>query len=265
MRVSLSPPLRSVRGMIVKELSRYSRAVTAGFAVALLLCACTTEHEEIGALQTDTKSVALGGAKSEHVAISMGAGELKVTGGSQPGNQLMDATFTYNVPRWKPEVTYNVSGEAGELEVKQPESGHTIGNTRNEWELHLNNKIPTDIEANLGAGKANLTLGGMALRSLKVDMGAGEATVDLTGDWKNNLSAQVHGGVGKAVVRLPQDVGVHVIAHGGLGAINANGFQKQGDAYVNEAYGKSPITLNIEVEGGVGEIDLELGEAPPVV
>ena len=48
----------------------------------------------------------------------------------------------------------------------------------------------------------------------------------------------------------------------GLGAIHADGFQKQGDAYVNDQYGRSPVTLQIEVEGGVGEINLELaGEA----
>jgi hypothetical protein len=69
--------------------------------------------------------------------------------------------------------------------------------------------------------------------------------------------------VGRATIRLPRDVGVHVVARGGIGAINASGFQKQGDAYVNDAYGKSPVTLQIEVEGGVGEINLELGGEPP--
>jgi len=108
-----------------------------------------------------------------------------------------------------------------------------------------------------------LTLAGLALGRLELNMGAGETTVDLTGNWKKDLSAQIHGGVGKATIRLPRDVGVHVIAHGGLGAINASGFQKQGDAYVNDQYGKSPVTLRIEVEGGVGEIDLALGGEPP--
>jgi hypothetical protein len=48
-----------------------------------------------------------------------------------------------------------------------------------------------------------------------------------------------------------------------LGSIKAGSLQKQGDAYVNDVYGKSPVTLQIEVEGGVGEINLELGEEPP--
>ena len=94
-------------------------------------------------------------------------------------------------------------------------------------------------------------------------MGAGEATVDLTGNWKSDVAAQIHGGVGRATLRLPRDVGVYVIAHGGLGAINASGFRKQGDAYVNDLYEKSPVTLNLEIEGGVGEINLELSGEPP--
>ena len=32
--------------------------------------------------------------------------------------------------------------------------------------------------------------------------------------------------------------------------------KKDGDRYVNEAYGKSPITVELHVEGGVGSIDL---------
>jgi len=238
----------------------------AALLLILLTSQCNTgPREEAGSLQTDTKTVALGGAQSARVNISMSAGELKITGGSQPKDQLMDATFTYNVSHWKPDVEYNVSGDAGTLVIEQPHAGRTIGNTRNEWEIHLNDKVPSQMDVSLGAGKASLVLGGMVLSSLQLSMGAGETTLDLTGNWKNNLSAHVQGGVGKAVVRLPRDVGVHVIAHGGLGAINANGFTKQGDAYVNEAYGKSPITLDITVEGGVGEIDLEMGEAPPVV
>jgi glycine cleavage system H lipoate-binding protein len=71
--------------------------------------------------------------------------------------------------------------------------------------------------------------------------------------------------VGRATIRLPKEVGVHVVAQGGLGRINASDFRKQGDAYVNDQYGKSTVTLRLEVEGGVGEINLELGGEPPAV
>jgi hypothetical protein len=225
----------------------------------LAMCGCiiSCDHVVTGETRYESKSVALGAAQSVRVTLDMKAGELKVEGGAP---QLLDADFTYNVPEWKPDVSYHVSGGVGNLEVRQPGSGSSTGNTRNEWDLHLNDNTPKQMTVNMGAGRAILTLGGLALSRLELNMGAGETTVDLTGKWKNDFSAQIHGGVGKATIRLPRDVGVHVVARGGLGAINANGFHKQEDAYVNDEYGKSPVTLRIEVEGGVGEIDLELGE-----
>ncbi len=56
---------------------------------------------------------------------------------------------------------------------------------------------------------------------------------------------------------LPSEVGVRARADGGLGKINAEGLQKVGDSYVNDAYGDSDVTLDVEVQGGVRQINLE--------
>jgi len=232
------------------------------FFALVAMCGCDFNRERVatGELRKDVKTVALGGARSAQVTLNMKAGELRVTGGA---TDLLDGDFIYNVAEWKPELTYEVNGGVGNLQVTQPGSDASVGNTRNEWDVRLNSATPTELNVNMGAGRATLTLSGMALNRLEFNMGAGETTVDLTGNWRKDLSAQIHGGVGKATVRLPRDIGVHVIAHGGLGAINAHDLQKEGDAYVNELYGKSPITLSVEVEGGVGEIDLETVGEPP--
>jgi hypothetical protein len=37
----------------------------------------------------------------------------------------------------------------------------------------------------------------------------------------------------------------------------ASGLEWNGDSYVNAAYGRSEVTLNISVDGGVGEISIE--------
>ncbi|HKQ88048.1 MAG TPA: LiaF domain-containing protein, partial [Candidatus Acidoferrales bacterium] len=100
-------------------------------------------------------------------------------------------------------------------------------------------------------------LAGLDLTHLEVHMGAGEMVLDLTGQRKQNLSADIHGGVGQARIRLPKDVGVRAHATGGIGAVNAHGLTKQGDDYVNAAYGKTPTTIDLSVEGGIGEIDLD--------
>jgi hypothetical protein len=49
-----------------------------------------------------------------------------------------------------------------------------------------------------------------------------------------------------------------VRAEGGLGKINVEGLEREGGSYVNDTYGNSDITLDVEVQGGVGKINLEV-------
>jgi hypothetical protein len=216
-----------------------------------------------GPMQTESRSVKLGDAKSVQVEVKMGAGDLKLGGGAK---ELLDADFTYPAPRWKPETEYSVRGARGTLEIRQPEgSGGPHRGGQYSWDLRLNNKIPLEMRVELGAGKADLSLGTLSLSKLEVNMGVGETVVDLTGDWKNDFQGKIHGGVGQATVKLPRDVGVRVRARGGIGEIRAGELKKDGDIYTNDAYGKSPVTLQVEVEGGIGQINLEFGGPPPVV
>jgi hypothetical protein len=59
-------------------------------------------------------------------------------------------------------------------------------------------------------------------------------------------------------VLLPSEVGVRAMAEGGLDKINAEDLQREGDSYVNDAYGDSDATLDIDIQGGVGQINLEV-------
>jgi hypothetical protein len=232
--------------------------------LAAMLAASGCEYDRgmpLGPVETETRSVQLGDAKSVRVEVHMGTGELNLTGGTK---DLLNAEFSYRDPKWKPEVSYNVTAGRGTLEIRQPEgSGGPRG--RYTRDLSLKNNVPMELGVFLGAGKSDLTLGTLSLTKLDVHMGVGECIVDLTGDWKEDLSASIKGGIGKATVRLPTDVGVKAHVKGGIGQIRHGELQQKGDAFVNDAYGKSPVTLNVNVEGGIGEINLELAEAPPVI
>ena len=236
-------------------------------ALASLLVAASCHHDgdfPAGPAQRESQTVKLEGAQSVRVEVKMGAGDLKLGGGAR---DLLEADFTYPATRWRPEVRYTVSGTRGTLEIRQPEGSggpHHRGGQYS-WDLRLNNKVPMDMRVELGAGRADLTLGTLQLSNLEVNMGVGETVVDLTGDWKNDFQAKIHGGVGQATVKLPRDVGVRVRARGGIGEIRAGDLKKDGDIYTNDAFGKSSVSLQVEVEGGIGQINLELGGPPPVV
>lgn len=233
-------------------------------AAALTLGGCfyggVGSFGKVGPTQTETFSVPAGKAKSVRVHLKIGAGELEIAGGAK---HLMDGTITYNVPDWKPDMSYNVDGENGTLMVMQPEGGvhSNAGNVKYDWNLQFSDKTPLGIAVEMGAGKSNLNLAGLDLQDFSMECGAGDATVDLSGPWKKNLSATFQGGVGSIRIKLPREVGVHVTVDGGLGSINAEDFKRDGDAYVNDAYGKSKVTLEVHVEGGIGSVHLELAGA----
>src|SRR5215203_3226488 len=228
---------------------------------AVLAGACGTQpggsQQQVGKMQSESNSVALENADSARAKLQMGAGELNITGGA---DQLMEADFSYNVSDWKPKVDYDVSGQEGELVVKQrsAEGAGLSGDARNEWNIRLNDEVPTDLVVQMGAGESDLDLDSLALTGLDLQMGAGKTTVDLTGDYAQNFDTSIQGGVGEATVLLPSDVGVKAKAEGGLGKINAVGLQKVGNAYVNDAYGESDVNLSVEVQGGVGQINLKV-------
>lgn len=206
------------------------------------------------AMQHVSRTVDRRDAKTVRVTVDMGAGDLNLSGGS---SHLLEADFDYRSSSGTPKVDYSVSGTTGDLRISQDSSDNHINATSdNHWTLHLANDIPLEIKIDMGAGHGNLRMRDIAVTRLNLDMGAGQVDVDLTGDRKSDLTADIEGGVGEANIRLPKNVGVIVHASGGLGTIDAHGLHHDGDEYTNDPYGKSPVTIHLKVEGGVGRISL---------
>jgi hypothetical protein len=118
--------------------------------------------------------------------------------------------------------------------------------------------VPLDLGVQMGGGVSNLDLDSLSLRGLSIDMAAGATTVDLTGDWERDLSALVRGGAGEVTVLFPSQVGVRVNAGTRLVRVNTDGLQEQGEAFVNDAYGDSEVTLEVRVQRGIGQINLKV-------
>jgi hypothetical protein len=201
----------------------------------------------------ESQTVDLQAAKSVNSSVQTSAGQLTISGGS---SHLLEADFSFSDSYGSPHVDYHVDSGVGQLTISQDDRSSHFGVSHNDWNLHFNNEIPMELKVDMGAGQGRLRLRDLPLTRLKVDMGAGQVDVDLTGDRKKDLDADIEGGVGQATVRLPSKVGVVVHASGGLGSINARGFKHNGDEYTNDVYGKTPATIHLKVEGGVGEINL---------
>lgn len=224
------------------------------FVVLLLfgIVAC----EVSGELQEETQTVEIGDVESVEVKLDMGVGILRIRGGA---SELMEAEFAYSIKHWKPRIDYSVVGKRGVLEVKQGKSrGMTVGKKRNRWDISLNDRVPIELKIDFGVGQADFDMRGMSLQALDIDAGVGELTLDLTGERKQDLDVSLDGGVGSATIYLPEDIGVRVRVEGGLGSVNVWDMKKRGNVYVNDAYGKSDVAIDIDVDAGIGSIDLKI-------
>ena len=85
-----------------------------------------------------------------------------------------------------------------------------------------------------------------------------EIRVEVSGTLPDNIIAQIEGGIGKAEILLPEDIGVRLRIEGGLGSIDAPGFIKDGEVFRNEAWGKTSVGIELDIEAGIGRIDLRL-------
>jgi hypothetical protein len=205
----------------------------------------------------EQKSLDLQDAKSLNVSVELPAGELDISGDA-PAAKALEGDFNYHTNEGEPRVDYNVSGDSGKLSITEADKSITthFGTTKTTWKLQLNSSEPTDLKTELGAGRTKLKLRGMNLGRVDVEMGAGELEADLGGDWKRNVDMEIQGGVGSATIRLPKSVGVEVSASGGLGSVSAEGLKDNDGSYVNDLFGKSPVTVHVQVSGGVGHIKL---------
>jgi hypothetical protein len=206
------------------------------------------------AREHESQIVDLKGAKAARVVVHMPSGLLSIQGGA---DELMQADFSQGAAWSAPSIDYHVDNGFGTLTIDQQSGSQFVGHSDNTWKLKLSESVPVELEIDVGAGRSDLDLAKLDLTRLQLNIGAGQANVDLTGERSKDLQAQIHGGVGEAVVRLPKSIGVVATVHGGLGSVEVHGLKEEDGEYVNAAYGKSPNTLRLTVEGGIGHIRLE--------
>jgi len=234
--------------------SRIKTGIAVLFLIGFVFAACD-EPRSSRNMMTETRTVALDGAARAEVGLHMGAGELRLRAAEQQA--LLEASFEFNRERNRPEVDYRLFGDKGILEVRHARRrGINFGTTRNRWDLTLGNAVPVDLKIDLGAGRSDIDLRGLKLERVEIDMGVGEAELDLRGPHAAGFLVKIDGGVGSGKIALPSEVGVRVKIDGGLGSVNAHGLTKQSGAYVNDAYGKSPVTIEVDIDAGIGSLDL---------
>lgn len=216
---------------------------------------------DAGIAKADNIDVPLGGADESTVRLIIGAGDLSVTGDDLKGDAIR-GDFEYQPATLAPEIDVDESADRVHVEVRQGEGRvwwPDFGNIRNRWDIVLAEGVPTELDVRFGAGEGTLDLSSVDVRDLDIEMGAGDVTVDLSGAREHDVDASITQGAGEITIRVPEDVGVRITGRNdGLGDWDADGFQTEDNAWVNEAYEDADVRMEIDLQRGVGDIHLEL-------
>jgi hypothetical protein len=107
-----------------------------------------------------------------------------------------------------------------------------------------------------GAARLKLLgLGNAGAETLHFDGGLGTYVFDFQGAWQRPMKADILAGASQVELRIPRDIGVQVCP-GDLRSGDYGGLQESGSCYVNERYGEADIRLDVNLDVGLGELQI---------
>jgi hypothetical protein len=253
-----------IRWRVVKvdRTKGFCLALVLVLAVATLSSGCISSDDDDddddkikpGELVTENEEMELGTAESVTVYLEKGVGKTKVTGGA---SKLMEATFRYNIDRWKTEISYREVGGTWNLSLVQPNTTLEVDlGARNEWDIALNNDVAIDFMADLGVGDTELSIGGLNLTDVDVSIDVGDLDLGLGSYEGGNLTVSVNSDVGDVTIRVPAGMGVRIIPIIDIGAVDATGFTMVGAEYHSSDYDADQPHIVVTATLDVGDLTI---------
>jgi hypothetical protein len=226
-------------------------AVISVLFLSSLACSITlpVNRVQVGEKQTFNVSQPAPGDQAEmHATINMGAGTLKLAGGS---NQLIEGQIVYNVASMDPSIN---TGDHS-VSISQSNELHDIpsGDIVNDWNLKLG-KTPIDLSINAGAYQGTMDFGGVPLTQLFIRDGASQVKVNFSEPNPQKMS------------RLEYDTGASNVEMDGLANANFDEMRFEGGAgsFKLDFSGKLQRDGHVQIVGGVNDIEITIPKGMPV-
>jgi hypothetical protein len=205
------------------------------------------------AAPAEPAAVPLEGASRARITVHHGAGRLTIGGGAEAGN-LLDGTFTGGV-----QCHTRREGDRMEVDLQVARSSWpwVWGTPGLAWNLRLNPDVPLSLKLETGGNEALLDLTELRVEELRLSTGA-SATEVLLPARAGFTKVKVGAGVATVRLRVPEGVAAKFEFEGGLATANVDTsrFPRAGGEYCSPDYAAAANKVDIEVEAGVGSVDL---------
>jgi len=209
-----------------------------------------------GALATEQASYPLNGASEAEISVHYGAGLLKITDSSNPG-ELAGGTFVGGVV-----ADHAVKGTKAILSLRTPSdrvwAGPWPGGEKGfEWHVGINPQIPLDLILKTGANEEVLDLTATQVRSLSIETGASKTEIKLPAA-AGFTRVKVESGLASVSIIVPDGVAASIKEDSGLSGIKVNEtrFPHSGGRYESTDYLSAPNKAEIVIESALGSVDI---------
>lgn len=211
-------------------------------------------------VETEEVSIPLQGAARARVRLNHSGGQLRVTAGTAR-DRLLSGRFGGG-------LQYDARRSDGLLDVdlRVPSRVYSQfafpwtwwgGRGALEWDVALNPEVPLALHIKTGASAARLDLSELKVTELRLDTRASSTEVTMPAA-AGHTRAEVRSGVAGVVIRIPEGVGAHIRASGGLADTSVSlRFERVGPgAYQSSDYATAPNRLELNVEVGLGSVSI---------
>lgn len=206
-------------------------------------------------IETESSSISLEGASESKLKIHHGAGDLKIHSGAS-SNELLHGTFGGGIDQ-------STELHGNRLHATIRSATHFFdfpfwgSNYQYDWDVALNQNIPTSLRFNIGANRSTIALRDMNLIDLKIKAGASE--IDLILPEQGRFRTDLDLGAASLTLTIPEGVSARI--HTSLGAVDLNidktRFPKVNSVYQSPDYDTATNAVDIHINAGAASIKIK--------
>lgn len=207
-------------------------------------------------LKTQQVSIPLAGASEAHFTFNYGAGQLRILPSSNP-DELIGGSFAGGM-----ESEMRMEGSKALLTLRTPSDvvftgPWPSGQKGFEWNVGINKNIPTRLHLHTGANETVVDLRDTLTREIVLETGASRSEVTLPAS-AGMTDVKVISGVAAVILHVPQGVAASIQMESGLSGVHVDTsrFIQSGEHYESPDYATAVNRVNIRVESGLGNIEI---------
>jgi len=189
------------------------------------------------------------------VIIKAGASKINIDAKDQA--EIVNANLESNNSKLDEQSSVSGSTQTVELTMATLNRWWFGSNAKNNLDISLGTKLPTDFSMDFGAADAYIDLSQAKVENITIKTGASSTTLKI-GDKVDQVAADIESGVSSIVIRVPSGSGVKLNISNGLTSKHLADLEDRGgDMYESPNYDTATKKIDITAKIGVASFTVE--------